>query len=431
MRFNNKKIAVIALAATFFFVSISSLAEEIESRKLSILEATGSYTYVKKANGREFKATKGMGLGQGNEIITGAGSKIYIEADNDKVIRLDEDTIVEITKASAKSLKLTLHSGNLFFNVDKPLGSDEEMTFEAAHTSMSIRGTSGVFSFNPLKMEFFLVEGSVQWDLGDGNVVELKAGETIEMVRDTSTLGLGPGVEGVYTFNKKVPFQWTDLDDDSLEAIMENRALIDLTSIGLDTPEEIKQAADKVEEYRKEKELEESLKKSKNIDDDDDDDYTYIPETSPSEEPSSTAAETSVATDTNAGESSGEVNEASSEEQESSSEETEESSEEQESSSEETESSSQEPESSTQTSESSTSTQPSTELTLEEKIADATPAGKKHGVDGEVLWSGDELVWIDYEVDVNAYMNDTYGKIMFKDSWLSTYGYATVLVDAE
>ena len=254
MKTKLKRFAVMTLAATFLCVSLSALAEEIESRKLSILEASGNYTYVKKGNGREFKAIKGMGLAQGNEVITGKDSKIYIEADEDKVIRLDEDTIVEISKASAKSLNLKLRSGNLFFNVDKPLGSDEDMTFEAAHTSMSIRGTSGIFSFNPLKMEFFLVEGYVKWDLGDGNTIEINAGETIEMERDLSNVTLGPGSEVIYTFTKKIPFQWTDLNDEGLEAIMENRALLDLTAIGLDTPEEIKQAADKVEEYRKSKE---------------------------------------------------------------------------------------------------------------------------------------------------------------------------------
>ena len=410
MKINGKKIAVIALAATFLCVSISSLAEEIESRKLSILEATGSYTYVKKANGREFKATKGMGLGQGNEVITGAGSKIYIEADDDKVIRLDEDTVVEISKASAKSLKLTLHSGNLFFNVDKPLGSDEDMTFEAAHTSMSIRGTSGVFSFDPLKMEFFLVEGSVQWDLGDGNVVEIKAGESIEMVRDISTGEFGPGVEGIYTFNKKVPFQWTDLDDDSLEAIMENRALLDLTAIGLDTPEEIKQAADKVEEYRKKKEAEASLKKSNTNRKDYDDDYTNVPETSPGEEMSSSAAETSVASDANAGESSSAEPESTTQAQETTT---------------------QAQETTTQAQETTTQAQETTELTLEQKIANATPTGKTHGVDGEVLWSDDTLVWVDYS-DANGYWNDTLGIFEFQYGWLEENGYTTVvLVEAE
>ena len=390
-----KKLVVLALAATFFGVSISSLAEEIESRKLSILEANGNYTYVKKANGREFKAIKGMGLAQGNEVITGKDSKIYIEADEDKVIRLDEKTIVEISKASAKSLNLKLHSGNLFFNVDKPLGSDENMTFEAAHTSMSIRGTSGVFSFNPLKMEFFLVEGSVKWDLGDGNIVEIKAGEAIQMERDASTLPLGPGAdaEAIYTFTKKVPFQWTDLDDDGLEAIMENRALLDLTSIGLDTPEEIKQAAEKVEEYRKAQELEKMNSKSN---DDDDDDF-YEPETSPSEEETTEIEESSLASDSDAGEISGSV---------------------------ETESSSSIP----------TTAAPLTkeqiETRIEQVIAEQQRLGKTRFKDGDIFWDGTDVIWIDGSdgsngSEANAVWNSS-GYWVFDSSWLSQYGYEDI-----
>ena len=250
-----KKIAVTALAAAFFSISISSLAEEIESRKLSILETSGENVFVVKANDRKIKAAKGMGLGPGNEVSTGKFSKIYIEADKDKVIRLDELTDVEISKASAKSLKLTLKNGDLFFNVDKPLSADEDMTFEAAHTSMSIRGTSGIFSFNPLKMEFYLVEGNVSWDLGDGTVVELKAGEAIELERDWGDQPMGPGAEVVYTLKSQAPFDWTDLNEEGLAALMENKALLDLTSIGLDTEEEFLQAEKQVEEYHKEQKV--------------------------------------------------------------------------------------------------------------------------------------------------------------------------------
>lgn len=265
-----KKAAVLALAAAFLTVSISSLAEEIESRKLSILETSGENVFVMKANNKKIKAAKGMSLGQGNEVSTGKFSKIYIEADKDKVLRLDELTEVEISKASAKSLKLTLKNGDLFFNVDKPLSSDEDMTFEAAHTSMSIRGTSGIFSFNPLNMQFYLVEGNVSWDLGDGTVVELKAGEAIELERDWGGQPMGPGASVVYKLKTQVPFDWTDLDEEGLAALMENKELLDLTAIGLDTEEELDQAELKVEEHYKEQEKKETAYNSRYDRDDDD-----------------------------------------------------------------------------------------------------------------------------------------------------------------
>lgn len=301
MRIRGKKMAVLALAATFLSVSISSLAEEIDSRKFSVLEVTGDSAYIQKGTARKLKAIKGMGLGHGNQVGTGEDSTVYIEADGDKVIRLDENSLVDITKASAKSLNLTLRSGKLFFNVDKPLAADEEMVFKASHTSMSIRGTSGVLNYNPLKMEFFLIEGAVNWDLGDGTVVDLNAGETIVLERDLEDVRLGPALPVVYHLTKKAPFQWTDLDEDGLEAVMENRAQLNLTAIGLDTPEEIQEAADKVEQYRN------SQKPPKyttnRSDDDNDDDYDYEEESSEesSEEPSEESSEEpSIASDSDA-----------------------------------------------------------------------------------------------------------------------------------
>lgn len=290
MKIEAKKILVLALAATFFGASISSLAEEIESRKLSIMKVTGETAYIRKGANRRLKVTNGMGLSQGNHVETGDDSTVYIEADGDRFIRLDENSAVEITKASAKSLKLTLGSGNVFFNVDKPLAEDEEMVIEAAHTSMSIRGTSGVFTFNPLKMEFYLIEGSVTWDLGNGNTIDLKAGEAIKMERDFTNMTPGPAAEVIYTLKTSAPFQWTDLDHDGLEAIMENRDRIDLTAIGLDTPEKIQEAAEKVEAYKKEQEAAKDL-----YGDDDDDDYYYDNNPSPS-----TPTPPSVTTDSNA-----------------------------------------------------------------------------------------------------------------------------------
>lgn len=299
-----KKIAVVALASVFLSASISSLAEEMESRKLSIMQVNGEAAYITKGTNRELKAIKGMNLGQGNQVGTRENSTIYIEADDDKIIRLDEKTLVDISKASAKSLKLTLRSGSIFFNVDKPLEADEEMVFEAAHTSMSIRGTSGLFSFDPLNMEFYLIEGSVSWDLGDGQVVEIKAGERITLERDLSTIHLGPGEEAKYRLKIKVPFQWTDLDDDGLEAVMENRTLIDLTAIGLDTPEEMQQAIDKVDAYKK---AQEAAKQSTRVYDDDDDydddDYDDKSTSSPSIGDDSSSTGSSTASDSNAGES--------------------------------------------------------------------------------------------------------------------------------
>ena len=381
-----KKIAVIALAVTFLTISISSLAEEIESRKMSIIETSGENAFVVKANNRKLKATKGMNLGQGNKLSTGKFSKIYIETDNDQVLCMEENTDVVISKASPKSLKLTLNNGDLFFNVDSPLAEDEDMTFEAAHTSMSIRGTSGVFSFNPLKMEFYLVEGNVEWDLGDGNTVNLKAGETIQLERDWDGQPMGPGAPVKYTLKTKEPFEWTDLNDEGLSMIMENRELLDLTAIGLDTEEALQQANTMVEEYLEEqKKLEKEYEQRNHAPEWDDNDWT--PSTAPSIGSDSNSEEPPV----------------------------------------------EEP----PTEEPPTEAPPADdEMTREELIASLIPDGGEPGVNGDIIEhaSGD-LLWCSYDKAVSdswGYWTETYGidpYFTWDEEMLMQNGYLVVVLE--
>ena len=383
-----KKIAVIALAATFLTISISSLAEEIESRKMSIIETSGENAFVVKANNRKLKATKGMNLGQGNKLSTGKFSKIYIETDNDKVLCMEENTDVVISKASPKSLKLTLNNGDLFFNVDSPLAEDEDMTFEAAHTSMSIRGTSGVFSFNPLKMEFYLVEGHVDWNLGDGNTVNLKAGETIQLERDWEGQPMGPGAPVKYILKTKAPFEWTDLNDEGLSMILENRELLDLTAIGLDTEEELQQANTMVEEYLEEqKKLEIEYEQRNRAPERDDNDWA--PSTTPS-----------IGSDSNSEVVPGE-----------------------------------EP----PTEEPPVEEPPiDEEMTPEELIASLIPPEKVRGQDGDILVKNDgTMEWVEYDKEYSTngswYTTEdsdgTFGYFSWNDTWLNSNGYEGVYED--
>lgn len=268
MKIKGKKLLVLAMAATFLFASISSLAEEVESRKLSILQVTGDEAYVMKGNQRKITAVAGMNLAQGNQVSTGKSSSVYIEADGDKTLKLDSSTVVEITKASAKSLKLTLKDGRLFFNVDKPLAADEELKFEAAHTSMSIRGTSGIFTFKPETLTFYLIEGEVEWDLGNGQTLNIDKGEKVELVRDWGDEQPGPGVEKRYVLKQLDSFDWTDLDADGLAAVLENRDKLDLSVIGLGSTGEL----EKAEAVVQENEAAKQAKKATVVEEDDDDD---------------------------------------------------------------------------------------------------------------------------------------------------------------
>ena len=407
MNRKGKGILILALAAAFLGMSIHSLAEEIESRKLSIMEVDGGNGFIIKGAGSKLKAVKGMGLAQGNRVETGDITSIYIEADQDKTVRLDENTKVEISKASAKSLKMTLKTGSLFFNVEKPLKADEEMTFDAANTSMSIRGTSGIFTMDPEKLVFYLIEGSVAWDLGDGTTLYIDAGDVVELDRFRKDGITGPSADVIYKLNQVFPFEWTDLDDAGLVAVMENRDKLDLEIIGLDTPEEIVEAMHRVEEI-----LEEKQEVIISYSGDDDDDSDYDDNDNDDNDDNADAEETTIDDDI-IDEDEWLTEEESSEETESSIEETEESSEESEPSIEETEESSEETESSSEEAESTT-----------EETKATNP-----GVNGDYLYDADgEAVWVDYEEDTNGYWSET--TWIWNQTWLEENSYTETLVEA-
>lgn len=246
MKVNVKKIMVLTLMTTFLGTSISSLADEIESRRLSVIKVTGENATVIRNNKRSVPAAEGVNLGQGTSVRTGKESNVYIEADNDKILKLDENTLVEISKASAKSLKLTLENGQLFFNVDKPLASDEELTFDAAQTSMSIRGTCGIINMDAQTLQFRLVEGAVEWSLGD-QVLRVTPGQEVELERFWGDQKPGPGADKIYQLKSVDNYQWTDLDLDTLTLILEHKDKIELSAIGLGTEEQLGAATEYVE----------------------------------------------------------------------------------------------------------------------------------------------------------------------------------------
>ena len=249
MKKERKIIMICTLAAVLSGFTLVSLAEETESRRFSVIQTEGEEAYITRGAGKKLKAVNGMNLSQGNTASTGALSEIYMEADEDKVWKLGEHTSVEVTKVSAKSLKLTLKQGKLFFNIENPLEADEEVTFQAAHSSMSIRGTSGIFWLTPEKLIFYLIDGNVTWDLGTGETIDMTAGQVIELLRDWDGNAPGPGVNALYKLVRLESFSWEELDDSGLAAVMEQKENLDSAWIGLDTEEELAEARERVQRY--------------------------------------------------------------------------------------------------------------------------------------------------------------------------------------
>lgn len=81
-----------------------------------------------------------LGLYSGYGVDTQAESYAWIDLDEVKLTKLDQDSEIEIIKED-KRLKIQVLSGSLFFNVAKPLEEDEAMSIRSSTMVIGIRGT--------------------------------------------------------------------------------------------------------------------------------------------------------------------------------------------------------------------------------------------------------------------------------------------------
>ena len=247
--------AVFLIALIFLGVNIAAVADDLvgEARSLSVLSVNGDEAVVMRGANREIKAAAGMPLGQGTKAKTGAGTNMYLQADEDKTIKMGSSTLVEITKASAKKLGITLKSGEIFFNVEQKLADDEEMIFHAAQTSLSIRGTSGFLIQEPGgETTLFLLKGMVEWSAGE-ETITLEAGQTGTYVPARDMRGDSLKNEG--------DFQWEDLDAFCLETLLNDISGIELEDFGL-TSDQIPEALKRVQELDQEAREQEAILQS-------------------------------------------------------------------------------------------------------------------------------------------------------------------------
>ena len=74
---------------------------------------------------------------------------------------MDENTKVQLFQ-SGKDLELVAQSGNLFFNVKKPLGAKESFRVRSSTLIAGVRGTSAFLTVEKNKTSIFLLEGTLK-----------------------------------------------------------------------------------------------------------------------------------------------------------------------------------------------------------------------------------------------------------------------------
>ncbi len=132
---------------------------------------------VSDGEGKNVEPKEDLGLYSGYGVDTQAESYAWIDLDEVKLTKLDQDSQIEIKKED-KHLEIEVLSGALFFNVSEPLADDEAMNIRTSTMMVGIRGTCGWVALSEDKgtLTVGLLEGKVECSNGE-DTATVSAGE--------------------------------------------------------------------------------------------------------------------------------------------------------------------------------------------------------------------------------------------------------------
>ena len=174
MKKTTTRLTALALSLALLLTSCSGGA----SATTMHLRKTEGTVGVSDGEGKDVAPREDLGLYSGYGVETQAESYAWIDLDEVKLTKLDQDSEVEIAK-EGKKLEINVKSGSLFFNVTKPLADDETMNIATSTMMIGVRGTCGWVGENTAA----LLEGTVSVTAGEQEVT-ISAGEMAVLMED-------------------------------------------------------------------------------------------------------------------------------------------------------------------------------------------------------------------------------------------------------
>lgn len=168
-----KKITILTLVVAMF-VSFSFATGTAKGKTIRLENFSGKIE-VSSGSGKQINASEKMRIFDGYTVKTLDNSEAYLSLDDTKVIKITENTEIKIKK-SWFSNKISVIAGKLFFNVTKPLESNESLNISTSTMSMGIRGTSGSIIADGNKSIIQIYNGRVAI-AGANNRFYINAGE--------------------------------------------------------------------------------------------------------------------------------------------------------------------------------------------------------------------------------------------------------------
>ena len=143
------------------------------------LRRTQGTVAVSNGDGKSLPVLDDLNLYSGYGVGTRSASYAWIDLDEVKLTKLDQNSEISIEK-EGKALDIEIISGSLFFNVTEPLKDDETMNIRTSTMLVGIRGTCGWVSDNGGLSRVYLLEGKVECS-AEGQTVQVNAGEMAEL----------------------------------------------------------------------------------------------------------------------------------------------------------------------------------------------------------------------------------------------------------
>ena len=156
-----------------------SLAATAASMHLRRTEGTAA---VSDGDGNAVALLDNLGLYSGYEIGTRPASYAWIDLDDVKLAKLDQNSEITVQKEE-KGLEIELTSGSLFFNVTEPLEDGETMRIRTFTTLVGIRGTCGWVEERDSLSQVYILEGKVDCT-ANGQTVRVNVGNMAELTAD-------------------------------------------------------------------------------------------------------------------------------------------------------------------------------------------------------------------------------------------------------
>ncbi|MBQ7175553.1 MAG: hypothetical protein IJR62_08885 [Lachnospiraceae bacterium] len=160
--------------------------QDTQATTIRLAKTEGSVMLTNSAGKAVFKQAN-MRLTNGTHIETGEASYSWFDLDETKAIKEDAVSEVEL-RENGKKLEVMLNSGNLFFNITRPLTSDESLNIRTSSMVMGIRGTCGwVEIIDGRTTRVYMLEGRAEVSVTNPITCQTKttvlyAGETADFI---------------------------------------------------------------------------------------------------------------------------------------------------------------------------------------------------------------------------------------------------------